>query len=106
MLIRVHSRSFAAITQCSGRACSRLRARLRFIFRSALGLDLLGLEDAVASQSAVSQALGALLESIGQRVAARVDDFQFLAFLQQYKLDAIDGFDDRARLDVAGHPQP
>src|SRR5208282_2884684 len=49
------------------------RARLlRRILRSALGLQLLSVEDAVPSETAVGQCLGIVLESIGRRLGAAV----------------------------------
>src|SRR5712692_11130628 len=57
-----------------------LLARRRFIFRRALGLNLVGDESAVWRQPSLDQGLTVIHKCIGQRVASRVADRERLPF--------------------------
>src|SRR3989442_10723175 len=57
-----------------------LLARRRFIFRRALGLNLVGHEGAVRRQSSFDQGLAVIHKCIGQRVASGVADRERLPF--------------------------
>src|SRR5260370_6674679 len=58
------------------RFCAWRGSRLRRILRRALGLQLLGVEDAVASKTAVGQGLRVVLESVGRGLGPGIGDGQ------------------------------
>ena len=60
---------------------------LRRILRGALGLQLLGVKDAIAIEAAVGQRLGIVLERVGRRLGAGVVHVKRLIFFHQHKLN-------------------
>src|SRR5277367_975065 len=76
--LRGHTRSPAT----GGR--SRL---LRRVLRRALGLQLLGTEDAIASETTIGQGLGVVLEGIGRGLRAAVRNLKSLIILDQHELN-------------------
>src|ERR1700685_1801990 len=79
---------------------------LRGVLRGAFGLQLLGMEDAVASEAAVGQRLGIVLEGIRRRLGAAVRNLKRLIVLDQDKLNFCAVPLDRARLHISRDAQP
>ena len=67
----------------SGLASTRLLGR---ILRRAFGLQLLGVEHAIASKRAIGQGLGFVFESVRRRFRSAVDNGQKLIVLYQYEV--------------------
>src|SRR5580692_5637980 len=90
------------IRRCAVGGRSRL---LRRILRRALGLQLLGMEDAVASETAVGQRLRIVLEGIGRWLGAAIRDLKSLIVLDQDELDFRSVTLDRTRLNIPRNSQ-
>jgi hypothetical protein len=84
-----------------GRSCGRGRG----IFGCAFGLEFGGVEHSVVAVGAYGEGLGVVLESVGWRLRALIDDGEFAALLEQIEggigADAMDA----ARSYVAGNAQ-
>src|SRR5271165_1287716 len=86
-------------------AIPRSAGLLRRILRSALGLQSLGMKDAIAPKAAVRQRLRIVLESIRRRFGSGVIHWEQLILLDQHELNMGAGAFDRAWLDVPRYPQ-
>ena len=71
------------------------------IFGSALGLNFGGVEDAVGAKAAIGQSLGAIAESIRQRIATLVGDAKNLFILHQVEFHQRALMDNRLALHIA-----
>src|SRR5580704_4465127 len=87
------------------RSVRRSSVLLWRIFRSALGLQLFGMEHAIVGEAAVGQGLRLILESVGRGLGAGVIDWQALILLDQHELHVRADALDRSRLHVAGYAQ-
>ena len=85
-----------------GGLCARL---LGCVFRRALGLQLFGVEDAVAAKAAIGQSLGVIFKSIRRRFGPAVNHGQKLIVFYQRKFNSRTRAFDRTGLDIPGHPQ-
>src|ERR1017187_6008892 len=91
---RTWSRIGSSTGRCAGHG---------FIFRCAFRLDLLGDEAAFGHQPAFDEGLCAVLESVGESVAADVADRQILALLFENEVGATIDVGDRAGAEIAGN---
>src|SRR5580704_3044568 len=91
---------------CRGCSFSRRGGLLWGVLRSALSLQLFGVEDSVAVEAAVSQSLGVVFESVRRSFGSGVVDSERLILFHQHELHvralALDG----AGLDVSSDSQP
>ena len=93
---------------------SRLRCLVRytalsglgFVFRSAFGLDFVGLENAIGSETPIRKRLRIVSERIGQRIGTGINNFKRLFSLVQDESHLRRAFYNRARLNVSTHPKP
>jgi len=86
-------------------APSRRSWLLRRVFRGALGLQLLGMEDAIASEATVGQCLGIVFERIGRRLGAAVRNLKSLIVLYQDEFNFRSVPLDRTGLNIPRNPQ-
>src|SRR5581483_660848 len=80
--------------------------RFRLVFGRALGLDPVRLEGAVAGQAGIGQSRGAVLERVGQRIDAAIDDVQPARILLEREANLAATADNGAGDDVAADAQP
>src|SRR5271169_1035351 len=89
---------------CRRCGCSRLLVLGR-VLGGALGLQHLGVEDAVVPVAALGQRLGVVHEGVGRRLGAVINHGQHQVLLDERELHMRALALDRARRHVAGHPQ-
>jgi hypothetical protein len=82
------------------RAAGGRSGLLRGVLRGALGLQLLGVEDAIASETSIGQGLGIVFEGIGRGLGAAVRNLKSLIILYQDEVNFSAVTLDRTRLHI------
>ncbi len=88
-----------------GVSCRRGAWLCGSIFAGALGLQLRGVEGAIASVGANGKGLGVVLEGVGRWLSAFVDNTKCSTLFEQRKIGVGTEAGDAARLYVAGDAQ-